>query len=140
MADIKKRHKDGCLNVGLPGGDCGCPWRLDHRPLGMKGPRRRLEFPTKKAAERFCDETSHRVSRGECVEPAKVPNFRDAAETWFRSKVDEGFRPSHVIDLRSRLDRHILPRIGAERRDRIGVTAVKKLRADLRSEGYRRTP
>jgi integrase len=74
------------------------------------------------------------VTRGEYIDPAKVPTFAVAAETWFKSKADR--RPSHVSDLRSRLDRHILPRIGGERLDRINVAAIEKLRADLRAEKY----
>ena len=112
MASIKKFHAAGC-----PKDNCDCPWRLDYRPLGMKGPRRRVEFATKKLAERFLTDTSHKVSRGEYVEPAKVPTFAKAAETWYASKTDR--RPSHVFNLRSRLDKHILPRLGGERLDRI---------------------
>jgi hypothetical protein len=37
----------------------------------MKGPRRRVEFTTKKLAERFLSETSHKAARGEYIEPAK---------------------------------------------------------------------
>lgn len=74
------------------------------------------------------------MTRGEYIDPAKVPTFAVAAETWFKSKADR--RPSHVSDLRSRLDRHILPRIGGERLDRINVAAIEKLRADLRAEKY----
>jgi integrase len=93
-----------------------------------------LFFPTKKAAEKHLAETSTKVSRGEYLEPAKIPTFADAAEAWFASKTDR--RPSHVADLRSRLDRHILPRFGSERLDRITVGAIEKLRNDLRAAGY----
>jgi integrase len=129
MASIKRFHESKC-----PGADCACPWRLDYRPLGMKGSRRRVEFATKKQAERFLSETSAKASRGEYIAPAAVPTFASAAEVWFKSKADR--RPSHVSDLRSRLDRHILPRIGGERLDRINVAAIEKLRADLRTEKY----
>jgi integrase len=36
----------------------------------------------------------------------------------------------------SRLDRHLVPRLGAERLDRITVTAIEKLRDHLRAESY----
>jgi hypothetical protein len=93
-----------------------------------------VRFKTRKQAERFQTETAHRAARGEYVEPAKVPTFAVAAERWFASKTDR--RPSHVADLRSRLDKHLLPRFGAERLDRITVAAIEKLRDDLRAGGY----
>jgi hypothetical protein len=129
MASIKRFHGPNCSGDG-----CGCPWRLDFRPQGMKGPRKRLEFPTKKAAERFLSETSQKVTRGEYVDPRACPTFAQAAEAWFSSKA--GLRPSHVSDLRSRLDKHLIPRIGTERLDRITVKAIKELRDDLQADGY----
>jgi integrase len=66
-----------------------------------------------------------------------VPTFGVAAERWFESKTDR--RPSHVADLRSRLDKHILPRLGAKRLDRITVAAIEALRSDLRANYAPRT-
>jgi len=129
MASIKRHHQDGCNSQ-----NCECPWRLDYRPVGTRGARRRLFFPTRKAAEKHLAETLMRATRGEYLDHAQIPTFKDAADLWFRSKSDR--RPSHVADLRARLDKHILPRIGALRLDRITVGAVEKLRDDLRSGGY----
>ncbi len=129
MAKIEKFHVSSCS-----GDSCECLWELDYRPLGLRGPRRRVRFRTRKQAERFLAETTQRVTRGEYVEPAKVPTFAVAAERWFTSKTDR--RPSHVADLRSRLDKHLLPRFGAERLDRITVAAIEKLRDDLRADDY----
>jgi len=129
MASIQRFHQGGCK-----GEDCDCTWRLDYRPLGTHGPRRRLFFRTKKAAEKHLAETSAKVSRGEYLDHSNVPTFQVAAELWFASKTDR--RPSHVADLRSRLDKHILPRIGALRLDRVTVGAIEKLRDDLRKDGY----
>jgi hypothetical protein len=122
MASIEKFHVSSCSE-----GNCECLWQLDYRPLGLRGPRRRVRFRTRKQAERFLTETAHRAARGEYV--AKVPTFAVAAERWFASKTDR--RPSHVADLRSRLDKHLLPRFGAERLDRINIAAIEKLRDDL---------
>lgn len=129
MAKIAKSHVGSCGGTG-----CECPYRLDFRPEGMRGLRKRIEFPTKKAAEKYLTDASHKVARGEYIEPAKIPTFKDAAELWFASKADR--RPSHVSDLRQRLDKHLLPRIGAERLDRITIAAIEKLRADLRKDNY----
>lgn len=129
MASIKRHHQDGCK-----GQNCECQWRLDYRPMGTYGSRRRLFFPTKKAAEKHLAETSAKASRGEYLDHATVPTFRDAAEKWFRSKTDR--RASHIADLRGRLDKHILPRVGALRLDRITVGSIEKMRDDLRADGY----
>ena len=130
MASIKKFHSAGCPKGVI----CECAWRLDYRPLGMRGPRKRIEFPTKKAAEKFLAETSHKVSRGEYIDPAKVPTFKEAAERYFASKADR--RLSTISDLRGRLDKHILPRLGGMRLNRITLGDVEALRDGLKAEGY----
>jgi len=129
MASIRKFHLASCT-----GKDCSCLWVLDYRPLGTLGPRRRVRFKTRKEAERFQIDTVHRASRGEYVEPAKVPIFSEVAEEWFRTK--SGRRPSHICDLRTRLDKHILPIFGKEKLDRITVSSIEKLRDDLRDRKY----
>ena len=129
MASINKFHVARCT-----GGNCECLWALDYRPLGMHGPRRRVRFKTRKQAERFQTETAHRAARGEYVEPAKIPTFAEIAEDWFKSKTDR--RPSHVSDLRTRLDKHLLPIFGSDRLDRITVAAIEKFRNDLRDRSY----
>src|ERR1700687_2537543 len=121
MASIKKLHGPECS-----GGICGCPYRLDYRPLGTRGPRKRLDFATKKAAEKHLSETVVKVDRGEYLELKKLPTFAQAAELWFDDKSDR--RPSCVADIRSRLDKHILPLIGSFRLDKINVANVEKLR------------
>ncbi len=103
-------------------------------PDGTYGSRRRLFFPTKKAAEKHLAETSAKASRGEHLDHAKIPTFKNAGEPWFKSKTDR--RVSHIADLRGRLDKHILPRIGALRLDRITVGSIEKMRDDLRAGGY----
>jgi integrase len=129
MASIRKSHVASCS-----GKDCNCLWVLDYRPLGLFGPRRRVRFKTRKQAERFQIDTVQKASRGDYVEPAKVPTFGEVAEDWFRSKSDR--RPSHTFNLRTRLDKHILPLIGKQKLYRITVEAVEKLRDKLRGEKY----
>jgi integrase len=129
LATIKKFHVSSCT-----GSNCECLWALDYRPLGMTGARRRVRFKTRKQAERFLTETAHRAAQGEYVEPAKVPTFAEIAEDWFQSKIDR--RPSHVSDLRTRLDKHILPRFGTHKLGRISVATVERFRNGLRDHGY----
>ncbi len=131
MAKVSKHHDPVCK-----GGTCDCAYVLDYRPLGLRGPRRRLAFPTKRAAEKFLAETAHKVARGEYVDPGKVPTFRELAEQWFRAKTD--FRPSHVVDLRGRLDKHLIPAFGARRLDEISVADLERFRDDLGENGYAR--
>jgi integrase len=100
----------------------------------MTGARRRVRFRTRRQAERFLTETAHKAAQGEYVEPAKVPTFAAVAEDWFQSKTDR--RPSHVSDLRARLDKHILPIFGKHKLDRISVASVERFRNDLRDRGY----
>jgi hypothetical protein len=126
---IKRIHRSECA-----GGDCKCPWLLDYRPLGVQGPRRMLQFETKKKAEQHRSTTQFKVRRGEYVDPAKTPTFKAAAEEWYLSKADR--RVSHVSDLRSRLDKHLLPRFGALRLDHVTVAMVESLRIELRAQGY----
>ena len=131
MASIEKFHVASCS-----GSNCECLWALDYRPLGMGGARRRVRFKTKKQAELFLAQTAEKAARGEYVEPTKIPTFSEIAEDWFQSKIDR--RPSHVSDLRTRLDKHILPIFGRYKLDRITVASIEKLRNDLRDRGYAR--
>jgi integrase len=129
MASVKRYHEHACS-----GGSCACPYRLDYRPLGTSGPRKRLFFPTKKAAEKHLSQTVVKVDRGEYLELKKLPTFAQAAELWYESKTDR--RASHVADLRTRLDKHILPPLGTLRLDKITVAMIEKLRNDLRADEY----
>ena len=131
MASIEKFHVASCN-----GGNCECLWELDYRPLGMGGARRRVRFKTRKQAELFHAQTTEKASRGEYVEPATIPKFGEIAEDWFQSKTDR--RPSHVSDLRTRLDKHILPVFGSHKLDRISVASIEKFRNNLRDRKYAR--
>jgi integrase len=63
-----------------------------------------------------------------------VPTFAEVAEDWYRSKTDR--RPSHVFDLRTRLDKHILPIFGTHKLDRISVATVERFRNNLQDRKY----
>jgi len=89
MASIKRFHLNGC-----EGENCECAWRLDYRPLGTRGPRKRLYFPTKKAAEKHLAQTSVKVTRGEYLDRTQIPTFATMAREWLQSKTDR--RPSYT--------------------------------------------
>ncbi len=124
MASIKRFHQNGCN-----GQNCECAWRLDYRPQGLAGPRKRIEFPTKKAAERHLTATAHKVSRGEYIEPAKIPTFAKTAEDWIQEKIDR--HPATVAGWRVHI-RH-LTKLDNLRLDRIDVTMIERVRDDLRT-------
>lgn len=105
------------------------PWRLDYRPQGLAGPRKRIEFPTKKAAEKHLATTAHKVSRGEYISPEKFPTFKKAGEDWLREKSDR--HPATVQGWRVHL-KH-LAKLDNFRLDRIDVITVERVRDELRA-------
>jgi integrase len=128
MASIRRFHVKGCA-----GGVCACPYRLDYRPLGTRGPRKRLFFETKKAAEKHLSETRVKVDRGEYIERSLVPRFAVTAQEPAQSKGDR--RPSYTEGIHARLQKYLLPRFGELRLDQISVAHIEKLRDELREAG-----
>jgi integrase len=128
MASIKRFHENGCK-----GENCECAWRLDYRPLGTRGPRKRLYFPTKKEAEKHLAQTSIKVTRGEYLDHRQVPTFALTAGQWLESKMDR--RPSYTEALRARLNIYLLPRFGPLRLDQVSVAPIEKMRDDMRELG-----
>jgi integrase len=127
---IKKFHKPNCT-----GGACDCPWRLDYRPLGMSGPHKRINFPTRKEAERHRAETQVKVSRNEYISPAAVPLFSKVAQEWLLEKADR--HPATKLEAANVL-RHLSP-LNQRRLDQINVSVIEKLRDDLvQKQGGRR--
>lgn len=123
---IKKHHRPNCT-----GGACACPWRLSYRPLGMAGPHKRINFPTRKEAERYRSETQVRVSRNEYVPPAAIPLFEVVAAQWLAEKADR--HPATQLECRNVL-RHLSP-LNQRRLDQINVVVIEKLRDDLLAAG-----
>jgi len=128
MASIKRFHQNGCR-----GDNCECAWRLDYRPLGTRGPRKRLYFPTKKAPEKHLAQTSVKVTRGEYLDRTQIPTFATMAREWVQSKTDR--RPSYTETLHSRLEKYLLPRFGPLHLDQVSVSGIEKLRDDMRKLG-----
>jgi len=97
--------------------------------MGTRGPRKRLFFSTKKAAEKHIAETSVKVTRGEYIAPEKVPTFGKAGEDWLRDKADR--HPATVQGCRVHL-KH-LAKLDTVRLDRIDVAMVERVRDELRA-------
>ena len=126
-------QSNGSIENGCKGENCECAWRLDYRPLGTRGPRKRLYFPTKKAAEKHLAQTSIKVTRGEYLDRRQVPTFAVTAGQWLESKMDR--RPSYTEALRARLNIYLLPRFGPLRLDQVSVAPIEKMRDDMRELG-----
>ncbi|MGO9056950.1 MAG: tyrosine-type recombinase/integrase [Candidatus Binataceae bacterium] len=122
---IKRSHRGECTG----GSDCACPWLLDYRPQGLAGPRHRVEFPTKKAAERHQAETRVKVGRREYIAPDQIPTFGKAASEWLRGKSDH--HPASLQGWRVHL-RH-LAKLNNLRLDRIDIAMVERVRDELRA-------
>jgi integrase len=117
---LTKKLRDGC-------------YRIDFRD--EKGQRFRFNYPTKKAADDALTEYKRQVRRGEFVVPRSVPKFEEVAVEWLKSKSDR--RPGTVVNWRAHVNRHLVPRLGTLKIDRIGVAAVENLQAELRDTGLR---
>jgi integrase len=126
---IKRHHENGCPDKASKHPACACAWRLDYRPEGMSGARRRVEFPTRKAAERHLAEIAVKVSRREYVAPASIPTFGAAAADWLAEKA--GSHPATLSGHRGTL-KHLEP-INQLRLDRIDVATIERLRNALLS-------
>ncbi len=119
---IRKHHRPGCDERS-----CDCPWRLNYRPLGTTGPHKRINFPTRKEAERYRAETQIKVSRNEYIPPAAIPLFAVVAEAWLAEKADR--HPATKLKATNVL-KHLAP-LNQRRLDTINVPAIEKLRDDL---------
>lgn len=120
---IQKFHRPNC-----EGGTCACPYRLDYRPLGLAGPHRRLNFPTKKEAERYRSETQVKAGRGEYIPPKAIPLFSAAAAQWFAGK--QGRHPASLYFWRVVLEKH-LSALNPYRLDQLTPTIIEHLRDNL---------
>lgn len=123
---IRRSHRGDCGG----GSDCCCRWLLDYRPQGLGGPRHRLEFPTKKAAEQHLAATRVKVARREYIAPDKIPTFGEAATQWLEGKM--GHHPATLQGWRVHL-RHLEP-LNKLRLDRIDVAMIERVRDALRNE------
>jgi integrase len=113
--------------------------------LGVRGTRYRVRFRTPKGAsrsktfdrkadaERFAATTDVDKSIGRFADPklGRV-SFREFAESWFEVK-RASVGPGTLQNLRARLDRHILPRLGGTRMADVRPHEVRAWVAELSS-------
>lgn len=121
---IKQTHRKKC-----PGGDCRCKYRLDVYPEGGSGPRRRLNFKTKREAQDYETAIKSSVRDGLYVDPAKVPTLGEVAEVWLKNKV--GRRPGSLHGWRTHI-RHLKP-LHDLKVTKITPAMIEALRDDLRA-------
>jgi integrase len=96
----------------------------------MSGPRKRVLFDTRKAAELHLATTAVKVSRREYVAPASIPLFGVVAQEWLAEKA--GRHPATLSCARTVL--HHLEPLNPMRMDLITVATIEKLRDSLRSD------
>ena len=77
---------------------------------------------------------SQKASRGDYVEPAKCQLSATLLTTGSEAGSDR--RPSHTFNLRTGLDKQILPVFGKQKLDQITVEAMEKLRRKLWDQKY----
>jgi integrase len=97
----------------------------------MSGARKRVLFPTRKAAEAHLHTTAHKVSRREYRPPEQIPTFGAVAQQWLADKA--GRHPATLSCCRTVL-RHLKP-LDALRLDRVDVAEIEKLRDALGAKG-----
>jgi integrase len=67
------------------------------------------------------------------LQGAPTPPSLGVRAGWLQSKMDR--RPSYTEGLRARLDTYLLPRFGSQRLDQVSVSAIEKMRDDMRTLG-----
>ena len=103
---------------GLPG-----RWIVDFRD--QHGRRHRANFATRKEASAKLDEVREQVRKRTFIAPREVPTFRAAATEWLQA--DKAKRePATYEYYRGHLEKHLFPRIGELRLDRIDVKLIEQ--------------
>jgi integrase len=97
------------------------------------GRRFRKFFDTQTDAKHYRTEIDNHKLRGDYVTPGKVPLFKQEAEAWLKSRAD---RTAGTYDqYRGHVTRHLLPRFGELRLDRISHEIIEAWRTELARKG-----
>ena len=122
MASIKRHHETDCA-----GGTCLCPWRLDYRPEGMSGARRRLRIPN--SQDRRNDTYTDTSSKCRAANTSRPPTFplfggRRPGMDRRQSRPARHWPPSRHAGRRRGMLRHLAP-LDDLRLDRIDVAMIE---------------
>jgi integrase len=112
----------------------------DERPDPRTGERRRRErggFATRDEAETALAEAIAEVKRGGYVEPSKVTVGRFLTD-WLARKVEDDLKPTTAASYRSKIDGHLIPRLGTLRLQELDVGQVEDALREIHREGGRK--
>ena len=111
----------------------------DERPDPRTGKRRRRErggFATRDAAETALAEAVAAVKSGGYVDPSKVTVARFLTD-WVDRKAEDDLKPSTAASYRSKIEVHLIPRLGSLRVQELDVARVEDALRDIHREGGR---
>ncbi|UYZ34986.1 site-specific integrase [Clostridium beijerinckii] len=113
-------------------------WKVDI-PLGYEnGKRQRVikqGFKTKKDAEKFATETLAQKNRGYIASTESNILFKDFINKWFNEYKINTISTNTITNYRSRIDTHIIPKLGHHKLNKITNMIVQDFYNSLINEG-----
>ncbi len=107
-------------------------------PKGKRQQRARQGFSTKREAERALRELLHKVDVERYVEPNALTLGAFLADEWLPAVRPPNLRPAPWNSYRGELTRHVIPRIGGMRLQKLNAVHLNHLYAELLSAGRKR--
>jgi hypothetical protein len=91
-------------------------------------------FATRKEAQRACVAHEHERATGTYVERSRL-TVADMLNHWYQGKVQENCKPKTLLAYRTKIDGHLVPRIGHIRAQDLTPLMLSHLYAAMRQEG-----
>jgi integrase len=119
----------------------GNTWSIvyDERPDPVTGKRRRRErggYTTLDEAETALAEAIAAVRSGGYVDPSKITVARFLTD-WIARKAQDDLEPTTASSYRSKIDHHLVPRLGDLRVQELEVSAIEDMLRDVHRSGGR---
>jgi integrase len=120
----------------------GNTWSIiyDERPDPATGERRRRErggFADRDTAETELAEAIAAVKSGGYVDPSKVTVARFLTD-WIERKAEDDLKPTTATSYRSKIEHHLIPRLGSLRVQELDVARIEDALRDVHREGGRK--
>jgi integrase len=120
----------------------GGSWYIiyDERPDPRTGERRRRErggFLDQDSAETALAEAIAAVKSGGYVDPSKVTVTRFLTD-WIDRKAEDDLKPTTATSYRSKIEHHLVPRLGSLRVQELDVSRIEDALRDIHREGGRK--
>jgi integrase len=143
-SDLRERHSRSCNT--RKGGRCNCVPSYQARVwVAADGKRRTRTFSgkgAKHAAQAWLVDARKLVKDGKLRAPEAttlrkaVADFLEGAETGaIHKRGGENYKPAYIRQVRSALDKHVLPTLGDRRLDAITFLELRTLQEDLQEAG-----